>query len=136
MTKPQRPLPIPDRLTAPFWEHARERRLAFQRCTRCGHHQHPPGPICRSCHAADLKFSPVSGRGTVYTYTVTHHPVVPGFDAIPYAVALVEMEEQVGLRMLANLRGIEPDDVRVGLRVEVLFEELPNGLRLPQFRPA
>lgn len=130
-----RPLPIPDRLSAPFWEHARQGRLAFQRCTACGRYQHPPGPLCRACHGSALEFSPVSGRGAVYTYTVTHHRVVPGFDEIPYAVALIEMEEQEGLRALANLREIEPEKVRVGLPVEVVYEELPNGLRLPQFRP-
>lgn len=135
MTQSDRPLPIPDRFSAPFWEHARQERLAFQRCGACGRRQHPPGPICRTCHGTDLEFSPVSGRGTVYTYTVTHHAVVPGFASTPYAVALIEMEEQEGLRMLANLRGVEAEDVRVGLEVTVLFEELPNGLRLPQFRP-
>jgi len=129
------PLPVPDRLTEPFWEHARAGRLAFQHCDSCRAYQHPPGPVCRACYARDLTFQPVSGRGRVYTYTVTHHRVVPGFDEAPYAVALVEMEEQEGLRMLANIRELPPSGVHVGLEVEVLFEALPNGLALPQFRP-
>jgi uncharacterized protein len=131
----ERPQPVPDRLTRPFWDHALEGRLAFQRCLGCRRFQHPPGPVCRACQGRELEFEAVSGRGTVYTYTVTHHRVVPGFDEVPYAVALVEMDEQEGLRMLANLPGVDPERVRVGLPVEVFFEELPGGLRLPQFRP-
>lgn len=129
-----RPEPVPDRLTQPFWDHARSGRLAFQRCAACGSFQHPPGPVCRRCYGRDLEFQPVSGRGTVYTYTITHHRVVPGFDDVPYAVALIEMEEQEGLRMLANLPGTPTDQVRVGLPVEVFFEARGEQ-RLPQFRP-
>jgi uncharacterized OB-fold protein len=132
---PVRPEPVPDRLTRPYWEHARQGRLAFQRCASCGRFQHPPGPVCRSCGGRELEFQPVSGRGTVYTYTVTHHRVVPGFDEVPYAVALVEMDEQPGLRVLSNILGVGPEAVHVGLAVEVCFEDLPGGLKLPQFRP-
>jgi uncharacterized protein len=134
VTAEPRPEPVPDRFSKPFWEHAQAGRLAFQRCAACHRFQHPPGPVCRDCAGRDLEFEPVSGRGKVYTYTITHHRVVPGFDQIPYAVALVEMEEQEGLRMLANLPAVALDRVRVGLEVEVMFEDLPGGLRLPQFR--
>jgi hypothetical protein len=135
VSAPERPVPVPDRLTRPFWDHAAAGRLAFQRCRACGRFQHPPGPVCRACGGRELGFDPVSGRGTVYTYTVTHHRVVPGFDDVPYAVALIELEEQPGLRMLANVLEFEPTEVRVGMEVEVVFEDLPGGLRLPQFRP-
>ena len=83
-----------------------------------------------------MGFEPVSGRGRVYTYTVTHHRVVPGFDDLPYAVALVELDEQAGLRMLANLPGVPLESIHVGMAVEVVFERLPDGGRLPQFRAA
>lgn len=135
MIGPKRPEPVPDRFSLPYWQHAREGRLAFQRCADCRSFQHPPGPLCRSCGGRDLDFEPVSGRGKVYTYTVTYHHVVPGFEEVPYVVAMIEMEEQPGLRVLSNVLGVGPESVRVGLEVEVRFEDLPGGLRLPQFTP-
>jgi uncharacterized protein len=129
----RKPIPVPDRLTAGFWSAAAEGRLVMQRCSDCRHWQHPPGPICRRCYSTAVGFEPVSGRGRVYTYTVTHHRVVSGFDDVPYAIALVELDEQMGLRMLANLPGVPLDSIQVGMAVEVLFETLPDGGRLPQF---
>jgi uncharacterized OB-fold protein len=109
--------------------------VAIQRCTRCGRFQHPPGPACRSCRSRQLKFEQVSGRGTIYTYSITYEAPFPGL-AVPFVVCIVDLAEQKGLRMLANLTGVEPAAVAIGLEVEVYFEELPNGLKLPQFRPA
>ena len=136
MTDPAygKPIPVPDRLTAAFWAAAADERLVMQRCANCRHWQHPPGPICRRCYSAEVGFEPVSGRGRVYTYTVTHHRVVPGFEDVPYAVALVELDEQPGLRMLANLPGVPLESIEVGMAVEVVFEPLPAGGKLPQFR--
>ena len=132
----RKPVPVPDRLTAGFWAAAAEGRLVIQRCARCRHWQHPPGPICRRCYSTVVAFEPVSGRGSVYTYTITHHHVVPGFNELPYAIALVELAEQQGLRMLSNLPGVPIESIHVGMAVEVTFEMLPGGGRLPQFKAA
>jgi uncharacterized OB-fold protein len=133
----RKPLPVPDRQSAPFWEAARRHELALQRCRDCGVFQHPPGPVCRRCAGEALRFSRVSGRGSVYSFTVTHHNFVPGFERdVPFAIALVAIEEQPEVRLLADLREVDVNRVEVGMRVEVVFEDLADGTTLPQFRPA
>ena len=130
----RKPRPVPDRISQPFWDAAAQGRLVVQRCRDCRHWQHPPGPICRKCYSGLVGFEPVTGHGRVYTYTVTHHRVVEGFEEVPYTVALIELDEQPALRMLANLPGVPAASIFVGLEVEVFFQPLPGGRALPQFR--
>lgn len=129
----ERPLPLPDAATAFFWDGAREGRLMILRCNDCGTYLHPPRPVCRSCASSRLAPAHVSGRGTVYSFTVTHR-AVPGFTT-PFAVALVELEEQAGLRLVTNLAGVAPEDTRIGMEVEVVFEQVAGGVTLPLFAP-
>jgi uncharacterized OB-fold protein len=99
---------------------------------------HPPSPICPVDHGKDLKPEAVSGRGTVAAFTVNHQPWIPGMD-VPYVIALVEIEEQPSLRVQTNIIGCAPDEVRIGMPVEVTFEHRPdpNGdVWLPLFRPS
>jgi len=132
----RKPLPVPDDLSRPYWDGARGGALVIQRCAGCGVYVHYPKPACPRCAHAGLRPTPVSGRGTVYTFTVSHYVGAPGFeDETPYVIALVELEEQPGLRLVANLRGCAPADVRVGMPVEVLFEPVTPEVTLPQFRP-
>jgi uncharacterized OB-fold protein len=105
------------------------------RCESCGFFVHYPEPVCPRCQSRQLLPAPVSGRGVIHSYTITHHQGAPGFqDEVPFVVALVELEEQVGLRVIANIRGCSPSDVRIGMPVEVVFEEAAPGVTLPQFR--
>lgn len=132
----ERPVPVSDRTSAPFWEAARERRLVIQYCPDCEAFQHPPNPICRRCARKELRFEQVSGRGVLYTFTVSYQPFVPGFeDWVPLPVALVELEEQQGLRLLTNVLGASPDTLHVGMAMHVVFDDVGDGLVLPQFRP-
>lgn len=136
MTEPNRPLPLPDELTRPFWEAAAERRLVVQRCAACGFWQQPPAPLCQRCAGTDLAFQPVSGRGRVYTYTTMYQKSVAGFEeAVPYVNLVVELDEQPLLLLLSDLPAAAADWVHIGARVEVTFEPLPDGLLLPQWRP-
>lgn len=128
-----RPLPLPDADTAFFWEGAAQRTLLILRCDGCGIYVHYPKPLCPACGGAHLSPTPVSGRGTVHTFTITHRPV-PGFDP-PFVVALIELDEQPGLRMASNIIGIEPELVRIGMRVEVSFQPVAEDVWLPVFRP-
>ena len=107
-------------------------RMLIQRCAGCGELRHPPGPACPSCGSFDWDALEASGRGTVYSYTVNHHPQVPAFD-YPLVVGLIELEE--GVRLVANVIGIEPDDVEIGIPVQVEFTVFDDELTLPQFRP-
>jgi uncharacterized OB-fold protein len=128
-----RPVPVPTALTEPFWAAANEGRLVIQRCTSCRCFHHPPQGICRSCLSTDLEFVPVSGRGTVYSYSVVRDAQIPGFK-VPYVVASVRLEDAPEVFLLTNLPGVSVEEVRSGLAVEVEFEEIANGIRIPQFR--
>lgn len=126
-----RPLPLPDAETAFFWEGARNRQLLILHCDACDWWIHYPKPACPRC-GGPVTPKPVSGLGVVHTYTITHSPV-PGFDP-PFAVVLVELEEQPGLRLVSNLTGVAPDDIVIGMQVEVVFEE-SGDVVLPLFTP-
>ncbi|HXA28416.1 MAG TPA: OB-fold domain-containing protein [Candidatus Angelobacter sp.] len=134
----QRPEPQVTPLTAPFWEATRAGLLALQRCTACGRFHHPPVPLCPECHSSSFEATPVSGRGTVYEYTVMRQARVMGFeDLVPYACLVVEIDEQPGVFVVGNLVDAPAADARVGMRVAVRFEPYGDeGLQLPQFAPA
>ena len=90
------------------------------RCTQCELWVSPPAADCPVCSGA-LAARPVSGRGTVFTYTVNYQPFNPAVP-VPYAIAIVQLEEQADLRIATNIVDCEPDSVVIGLPVEVRFE--------------
>ncbi|MCU1450810.1 MAG: DNA-binding protein [Acidimicrobiales bacterium] len=130
---PFRLLPRVDDTNEFFWTSGADGRLRFLRCQTCGYYIHPPSPICPIDLSRDLAPEAVSGRGTVHTFTINQQPWIPGYDP-PYAIAIVELEEQEGLRLMTNIVGCGPDDVHVGMPVEVTFEH-NNDVWLPLFRP-
>ena len=120
-----------------YWQGGERGELVFLRCQRCGTYIHPPSPICPVDHGKDLKPEAVSGRGVVATYTVNYQPWIPGM-ALPYVIALVEIEEQPSVRVQTNIVGCPPEDVSIGMPVEVTFEHRPDpkgDVWLPLFRP-
>jgi uncharacterized OB-fold protein len=114
-----------------FWTSGADGLLRFLRCQTCAYHLHPPGPMCPACGGRDLEPEPVSGRGAIHTYTVNFKSWDGTAD--PYVIAIVELAEQVGLRLTTNIVGTDPDDVAIGQPVEVSFEER-DGLYWPLFR--
>ena len=126
------PLPRPTALSRPHWEGCRVGMLRVQRCRDCGQYVFIPQPLCTRCQSEALEWVTSSGRGTVYSYTVVHRPPRPAF-AVPYVVAVVELEE--GWHMLTNLVDCMPAAVRVGLPVEVTFRAMSDAITLPYFRP-
>jgi uncharacterized OB-fold protein len=131
---PVRPRPVPDERTAPYWEAAARGELAIQRCSSCGTFYHPPVPVCEDCYGLDLRFEAVSGRGTIHSRVILDSPVVPGFEhVLPYACLAVELDEQAGLLVVANLLEAPADSAQVGRRVNVAFERLDSETMLPQF---
>src|SRR5262245_6262679 len=132
MSQPVRPLPVVDDLTRPFWEAARNGHLAIQRCSDCGYYNHPPRRECDRCLSWSLAFEEVSGKGTVWTFTVNYQPTMPGFE-LPHLVALIELDEQAMLLLPSDMPGLAPEDVRIGQRVSVRFEPLNDEISLPQF---
>ncbi len=131
----EKPRPLIDDLTRPFWEAAREHRLVIQRCQDCRYFNHPPRSVCNACHSAALTFEPVSGRGTIYSFSVMYQPNVAGFgDELPYLNILVELEEQPQIFLVSNLSEVQREQVRIGGQVEVYFEDVDAELTLPKFR--
>ena len=129
-----RPAPVPDPETAPYWAAANEGRLLVQRCTRHGHRQLYPRPHCVVCRGP-VEWEEASGRATVYSFTVIRQNMVRPFrDLIPYVVALVDLEE--GPRLMTNVVGCPPEDVRIGMAVRVRFEPVSDEAALPLFEPA
>ena len=128
---PMLPLITPD--TAFFWAGIAAGELRIQRCANCGALRHPPGPMCPACgEAADRGYAVAAGTGEVFSYVVHHHPPVPG-KRLPMVVALVQLPE--GVRMVGEMPGVRPDQVRIGLPVRATF--VPAGdMSLPAWRPA
>lgn len=130
-----KPLPAPDELTRPYWEAAKQHQLVIQRCRDCGYFNHPPRTACDACQSQQLAFSPVSGKGSIYSFSVMHQQNIAGFEEqTPYLNIVVELDEQPRLFMVANLPGTERAAVQIGGRVEVYFEKLDEEMALPQFR--
>src|SRR5207247_2644537 len=103
-SKVTRPIPVPNELSRPFWDAARQKVLALQRCQACKHFQHPPYATCVRCMGIDLKFEPVSGKGVIYAYTIMYHAGDKRFAAaIPYASIIVELDDAPGALLAGNL---------------------------------
>jgi uncharacterized OB-fold protein len=130
---PRRPAPIVTDDSAVFWDAAARGRLVAQRCGGCGALRHPPRPMCPHCRSLEVEEAVLSGRGTVYSYAVLHHPQHPAFD-YPVLGALVDLDE--GIRLVSNLTDVAPEDVRIGMRVAVHFVPTAGDAAVPVFRPA
>jgi uncharacterized OB-fold protein len=113
-----------------FWDGVAEGKLLLRKCAKCSHLQHPPTPMCPRCGSLEWTTQEASGRGTVYSWIVSHHPTQP--DAEPRIVALIALEE--GLRMVSNIVDAGGADVRNDMDVEVCFRTY-DDVTLPQFRP-
>lgn len=131
---PQKPLPVLDNLSRPFWEGANRGELLLQRCRDCGTYTFYPRYACNQCMSTSLEWTRASGRGALYSFTITR-VAPPGFrpDA-PYILGSVELEE--GVRVLSRVVGADPGAVRIGQPVVVTFQEAAEGIKLPYFRPA
>ena len=129
-----RPVPTPSIQSQPFWEGCAWGELLLQRCKSCQTVWHPPSPLCPSCFSTDYEWAPASGKGTVYTFSVIHHPFRRVWEPfVPYTLAVIELAE--GPKLLSNVIDIAPDDVQVGMAVEVTFQQLSDTISLPLFRP-
>lgn len=129
----EKPLPVIDPGTATFWSEAKAHRLTIPRCLDCGKHHFYPRALCPHCHSDRLEWTPVSGRGTIYSYTVARKPAGPAFAAdVPYVIAIVELAE--GPRMMTRLLADDIARVRIGNAVEVSFEDVTDEIALPRFK--
>jgi uncharacterized OB-fold protein len=123
--------PVATADTAFFWDGTTRGELRIQRCGGCGTLRHPPGPMCPACGADKPEYLVAAGTGEVYSYVVHHHPPVPGHQA-PFVIALVQLTE--GVRMVGELLGVDPGQVRVGMPVRAEFVKVDGDLTLPAWR--
>jgi uncharacterized protein len=131
-----RPLPVPDAVSASFWSAAAEHVLTVARCGQCGQFTMPPDVVCPHCHASDprFEFTPVSGRGTVRSWTVVRQALLPGFDDdLPFVLVDVELIEQADLRLIGRLLDGVGANLQVDDAVVVGFEDLAPGVAVPAF---
>jgi uncharacterized OB-fold protein len=135
MSEYKKPLPRIDEESRGYWEGLVRHELYFQRCRDCGTQRFPPRAVCPVCLSSSTEWVRASGRGTVYSFTVTHQNQSPGFrESLPYVLAVVQLDE--GPRMMTNVVECAPDDVKVGMAVEVVFEDATPEITLAKFRPA
>lgn len=135
MSDYKKPLPRVDEESRGYWEALARHELYFQRCRACGTRRFPPRAVCPACLSSTTEWVRASGRGTVYSFTVTYQNQAPGFrEAVPYVLALVELEE--GPRLMTNVVGCAPDEVRIGMPVVVAYHDATPEVTLPLFRPA
>jgi len=131
--RPPRPRPALTHDNAFWFEGARAHQLLIQRCVSCGTLRHPPLPACSVCGSLEWDAVEASGRGTLFSFVVVHYPQVAAFE-YPLPIGLVELEE--GTRVVANLDGVEVEDIEVGMALRAEFVDYDEELSLPVFVPA
>lgn len=131
---PQRVRPSIDADNRTFWDSCGRHCMELQRCPDCGHWRYYPSPVCPECHRLGGDWQPVGGYGTLFTYSVLHRPPSSFWAArVPYVYGVVELDE--GPMMPTNIVGVDPVQVRIGMRVHVGYEDVGDGLALPLFAP-
>jgi len=129
------PRPVPIDVTRPFWDGLAADEIRLQRCRDCGSWVFYPRPRCTTCLSDALDWRTASGRATVYSFTIARQATHPAFAAeVPQLLAIVELDE--GVRMTSTLVDVAPEDLRVGLAVEPVFDHGTDGVTLLRFRPA
>lgn len=132
-----KPLPVLDDLTRPFWEGAKEGKFMIQRCVDCGTHNFYPKPWCIECGSRNLRWVQASGKGTIYSFTVSRSVAMnyPGWAAeLPVVLALVDLEE--GVRLYAQITDCAPEGVYIGMPVQAWIADLIEDMKIPKFKPA
>jgi uncharacterized protein len=127
------PLPALNPDTQAFWTSGADGRLMIHRCHKCRRWSHPPSPVCRWCHSMEIGPEESVGTGSVLTFTVNRQPWQPE-SPVPYVIAVVELDDEPGLRLTTRLVNVDPEVTRAGMRVTVCFEAVED-VWLPLFKP-
>ncbi|MBO6813433.1 MAG: Zn-ribbon domain-containing OB-fold protein [Rhizobiaceae bacterium] len=133
---PNKPLPEIHELTKPFWEGAKNGKLLMQKCSKCGTVNFQPKPWCIECGSRDMPWTEMKQEGTVYSYTVSRTVAMnyPGWkEELPVILCLVDIDD--GARMYAQVKGVDPEDMKVGMRVTAIFEDISEEYGIPKFKP-
>lgn len=134
MSEYQKPIPEIKDTTRPYWDGCKSHKLLFPKCRPCNKPFFFPDKFCPTCLSEDIEWITASGKGTIHTFSVVRRAPSGAFaENAPYVVAIIDLAE--GPRMMSNVIGISSDDVRVGMPVEVVFEDITEEITLPKFRP-
>ena len=124
----------PDEVSRGYWESCMRRQLSIQQCMRCKTFRHLPRPTCPNCSSFEYEYVPVSGNGTIFSYTIAHHPVHAALrQRTPYNVILVNLDD-APVRLVSNLISSDEDESVIGMPVEVVWDEQAPGVVIPRFR--
>ena len=122
--------------TQPFWDATARHALVVPQCGCCGTWRMPPTPFCPACQSQALDWRTLSGRGSVYSYTIVARGLVPGMEEhLPYVPAIIELEGAGGVRLISNVVDVEVSSIQVGMAVQVVWDDQANGVSLPRFVP-
>lgn len=128
-----KPVPSKNLDAKPLWDSCKNHSMALQRCVSCGQFRYPPRSLCPNCHETEAEWRPISGRGRVYVSLVMCHSYGSVWEGdVPYNVSIIELEEK--LHMWSNVVGCSPDDVKIGDKVSIVYEDVTEEITLPKFR--
>lgn len=129
-----KPLPAVTEEGREYWEGCKRHELLLQQCKECGKLQFPHRTICIGCFSVALQTVKASGKGKVYSFSTVYRAPSKGFlQDLPYTVGLIELDE--GPRITSNIVGCKPEEVKIGMKVEVVFEDITDDITLPKFIP-
>lgn len=140
MSKYEKPLSIPHLDTKEFWEGCKRHKLLVQQCKECGTYRFPPRPMCHACTSTNMEWIKVSGKGIVHSWVMVrdsaYRPVHPGFAKDrPYPILLIELPDAGGVHMISNIVDCSPENIKIDMPVEVVFDDVTDEITLPKFRP-
>lgn len=122
--------------TQPFWDAAAQHRLVVAQCGTCGTCRMPPTPFCPACQSQQIDWKTLSGLGEIYTYTIVDRAILPGMaDHLPYVPAVITLEGGGGVRLISNVVDVELAVLAIGMPVQVVWDDLREGVAVPRFRP-
>jgi uncharacterized OB-fold protein len=135
LTPYDKPLPVIDKDSKGYWEHAHAHRLSVQVCKTCGHRHFPPTPVCPSCLSNTQTWEAVTGHGTLVSWATFHRAYWPAFrDDLPYHVCLVQLDD--GPLIVGNFAGNIPENAKMGMPMKVQFDDVTPDISLAKFVPA
>jgi uncharacterized protein len=126
----------PDRWTLPFWDAAADHRLVVARCTKCGEFRSPPTPYCPACLNQEIDWFESSGVAELYTFTVIRRAPSPELkDSVPFVVGVVKLTDADGTKLFTNVVNCQPEDVHIGMKLNVVWDDVEPGRAVPRFEP-
>ena len=132
-----KPLPTIDEASKGYWEGCKRHELRMQRCRDCGFYCFPPLPMCPRCNSVNRYWDKVSGKGKIYAWFVVHHATHPDFmDDVPYMVVVVRLDDQSDLHVPCTMINCTPEDMKIDLPVEVIFDDVTDEITLPRWKLA